>query len=598
VLGLVRYAYGVSRVMTIAVLGLAVLGSACSVLLTYLMGRVVGLAEAVSDGPWAGFGGLVAGTVVVFLLAATVPVLREAVAVGLEVRLDRAAAAETVGPLVRPRGVSHLEDPDVQDAYARAGEVELVASSRGPACVAALVGSRVMIVGCALLVGSLFAWWVVPVLLASVLMVEWQVGRATKEETVAWAGQTEGQRRARYLFELAMGEGVYELRIFGLSRWLADRHTIEHRSAVQPLWRLRWRSALSRLAVLGVHLVLHAGAVALAVWSAWVGSLSLGAVTAVVPAILAIGMGYDPASVANARRALAGYRAMRRLPELVAQRFAEPAGRPVEVTGLPRSLIRFEGVWFRYPGQDHDVLRGLDLEIRAGEALALVGVNGAGKTTLVKLLAGCIRPTAGRITVDGIVLADLDPRSLATWQRRIAAITQDFVRFPLSAADNIAFGAVDRDRTTATLERAADAAGVAAIIDRLPAGWDTVMDRTFVGGADLSGGQWQRLALARALYAVDAGAGVLVLDEPAAALDVRAEAELVERYLGLTEGVTSLVISHRFSVVRDADRIGVLDSGQIVESGTHDELLALAGRYATMFRLQAGRYTFAGVDDA
>jgi ATP-binding cassette subfamily B protein len=254
---------------------------------------------------------------------------------------------------------------------------------------------------------------------------------------------------------------------------------------------------------------------------------------------------------------------------------------------MPAREIRFENVSFRYPGSEVDVLRGLDLTLHAHEALALVGINGAGKSTLVKLLGGAYKPTSGRILVDGVDLAELE---LAVWQRRVAAIVQDFLRFPLSVTDNVVFGAVERAGDELTLAKVARESGIDAVVRGLPKGWDTVLDKTFDGGVDLSGGEWQRVALARALFAVHAGAGVLVLDEPAAALDVRAEAELVERYLELTSGVASLIISHRFSVVRNANRICVLSDGRIVEDGTHEELLAKDGEYAGMFRLQAERY--------
>jgi ABC-type multidrug transport system fused ATPase/permease subunit len=195
--------------------------------------------------------------------------------------------------------------------------------------------------------------------------------------------------------------------------------------------------------------------------------------------------------------------------------------------------------------------------------------------------------------VDGIDLRELELRA---WQRQVATIVQDFARFPLSAADNVMLGSMGNARDVQALHRVAAQARVDKVIDGLPDGWDTVLDRTFEGGVDLSGGEWQRLALTRALFAVASGSSVLVLDEPAAALDVRAEAELVERYLDLTSGVTSLIISHRFSVVRDAHCICVLDGGEIVESGTHEELLAADGRYAQMFTLQAKRYA-SGVSD-
>jgi ATP-binding cassette subfamily B protein len=253
----------------------------------------------------------------------------------------------------------------------------------------------------------------------------------------------------------------------------------------------------------------------------------------------------------------------------------------------PRTAIRFEGVEFRYPAGGTDVLGGVDLELAAGTSTALVGVNGAGKSTLVSLLARLRDPTGGRITVDGTDIRELDP---ARWQRTIALMPQDPVRYPLTAYDNVAFGALEHADDREGVLKAAKLSGFSTVVEELPHGWETVLSRELPDGAELSGGQWQRLALARALFATFHGARVLVLDEPTAALDVRAEARFYERFHEITAGLTTLVISHRFATVRRAQRIYVLDGGVITEQGSHDELVAANGTYAKMYKLQAARF--------
>jgi ATP-binding cassette, subfamily B, bacterial len=254
----------------------------------------------------------------------------------------------------------------------------------------------------------------------------------------------------------------------------------------------------------------------------------------------------------------------------------------------PQAGLRFEEVDFRYPGADRQAISKLNLNIPAHRSLAIVGENGAGKTSLVKLLCSLYEPTAGQITVDGIALADLDP---IAWRKRVAVLFQDFTHYQLSVRDNIAFGAPELAGDFDRLRSAAEKAGAIELIESLPHGWDTILSPEYKTGVDLSGGQWQRVALARALFAVEAGARLLILDEPTAALDVRAEAELYNRFLEITAGLTTILISHRFSTVRRADRIVVLANGAAIEEGTHDELLALDGQYATMFKLQAARFT-------
>jgi ABC-type multidrug transport system fused ATPase/permease subunit len=224
------------------------------------------------------------------------------------------------------------------------------------------------------------------------------------------------------------------------------------------------------------------------------------------------------------------------------------------------------------------VLDGFDLTIPAGSSLAIVGQNGAGKTTIAKLLCRLYDPQEGGIEVDSVDLRDFD---IDGWRSRVAAVFQDFVRFELPLRDNVAPAGAPDDVILSALSDAG-ASGFADL--------DTVVARGYSGGTDLSGGQWQRIALARALCSVRMGAGVVLLDEPTAQLDVRGEAEIFDRILTATTHTTTILISHRFSTVRHADRICVLEQGKVVELGTHDELMEAAGRYRTMFELQASRF--------
>jgi ABC-type multidrug transport system fused ATPase/permease subunit len=250
---------------------------------------------------------------------------------------------------------------------------------------------------------------------------------------------------------------------------------------------------------------------------------------------------------------------------------SRPAG------SLPAREVRFRDVSFAYPG-GAPVLDHFDLTIPAGSSIAIVGQNGAGKTTLAKLLCRLYAPQRGGIEVDGVDLREL---SLTSWRTRLTAVFQDFIRFELSLRDNVAPAGAPDDVIRAALA-AAGATGLADL--------DTVLAKGYTGGTDLSGGQWQRVALARALCAVRMGASVIVLDEPTAQLDVRGESEIFNRILEATRHCTTILISHRFSTVRKADRICVLEHGRVVELGTHDELMALGGRYRTMFDLQAQRF--------
>jgi ATP-binding cassette, subfamily B, bacterial len=401
----------------------------------------------------------------------------------------------------------------------------------------------------------------------------------------------EARRHADYYRRMGeRNEWAKEIRVFGLVDWLMDRFGRHWAVILDAMWKARRVDRRTMTVLLLVLAAVNAGALLLAARSAANGTLGVAALSVLVQGLLGMAALADQDADNLIVYGSPHIPTVRQLEQAVAAQSALPAG-TLSAAGRPAHELRFHGVRFAYPGAEKPVFDGLDLAIEAGTSLGIVGVNGAGKTTLIKLLTGLEAPQAGWITVDSIDLADLDPDS---WRRRVAAIFQDFVRYELSARDNIGFGAIDAlhdedvDGRIATVARRI---GAVDALSGLPNGLDTPLSRRFPGGVDLSGGQWQRIALARAMTAVQAGAHVLVLDEPTAQLDVRAEADIYNRFLDLTRGLTTIVISHRFSTVRRADRIVVLDAGHVSEDGSHDELVAAGGTYARLFAKQARRYS-------
>jgi ATP-binding cassette, subfamily B, bacterial len=265
-------------------------------------------------------------------------------------------------------------------------------------------------------------------------------------------------------------------------------------------------------------------------------------------------------------------------PSIASKPGALPAPRPI------REGFAFENVSFTYPGNSRLVLDGLNFRLERGERVALIGENGQGKTTIVKLLTRLYDPTAGRILLDGVDLREYDIEDLC---QQIGVIFQDFMRYEMTAAENIAVGRIEIEASRESIELAARKSRASEVVDRLPKRYEQLLGRRFEGGVDLSGGEWQKVALARA-YLRDAQ--VLVLDEPTAALDARSEYDVFQRFSELTEGKMALLISHRFSTVRMADEILVLENGKIAERGDHNQLMALGGRYNEMFELQAASY--------
>ena len=497
----------------------------------------------------------------------------------LEERLADGVMRASLGPV----GISHLEDPEILNSI---DQTRGIGTGGGPSQAVAAVVSLGMLRLASLMsavIIATFNLWLAIGLVIFRLAIRRQVFSQLKRAINLLIGQTERMRQAAYLRNLALDPvAAKEIRIFGLVRWLLDRFDAAWHSAVAASWKERRGS--SRTIVRGGLMVMVADAVALGLLAraAARGEISVGQLTTYIQAVFGIArigiMGPEDDQIQGGVASVDGaLRVQAAVPATTTG-----AGRPCG--SMPQQCIRFEGVSFRYPGGHEDVFDGFDLEIPAARSIAVVGANGAGKTTLVKLLSRLYEPTAGRLTVDGVALSELDPYE---WQTRIAAIFQDFVRYPLAVQSNVAPGP---EVNLEAARNAARQAGALEIVEELEHGWESVLDRRYERGAELSGGQWQRIALARALHARAAGAGILILDEPTANLDVRAEAELYERFLELTEGTTTILISHRFSTVRRADAICVIDAGKVVELGSHDALIAAGGAYARMFELQAARF--------
>ncbi|MBO2458674.1 ABC transporter ATP-binding protein [Actinomadura violacea] len=577
---------GWSAAVALLVVANAVLPNASLVALGYAVGRIPAAAAAHLHGA-AGRALAVALLTAGLLYAATLLTgpYQEWLSTCVKARLVDDLQSRLMAAVSGPVGVAHLEDPETQDQLELArGRLTGHVPADAPVALASAAGSRLAgIVACAVL--ATFRWWLGLALLAVWLLIRRPLRKIILAQIVGFRTKAEVLRRAWYFLYLAIRPAAAkELRVFGLGDWTIDRYR-EHWATGMATNRETY-ARLSRRAYLLAGLVLAAylvacGTLAYAALHHRIGLRELSVMLPLLPATMYAGtVTTSDISAEWMVSALPDHAALE--ARLHAAREELDGGR--DPAGLPAHGIRLDGVRFAYPGGE-PVLDGLDLEIPAGRSTAIVGVNGAGKTTLVKLLARMHDPTGGTVTVDGVPLRDLDA---ARWQRRFAAVFQDFNRYPLPLAENVALGAAGHLGDAAGRDRAAARAGALDLAAQV--GWDTVLSRQYADGTDLSGGQWQRVALARALFAVEHGAAVLVLDEPTAWLDVRAEAAFYDRFLDLTRGLTSIVISHRFSTVRRADRICVLDGGRLAEQGTHDELMALGGTYAEMFRLQAARF--------
>lgn len=437
------------------------------------------------------------------------------------------------------------------------------------------------------LAGGLIAFnpWLLLILLLAVVPSFIGENKFNQESYSLTRSWTPERREIDYLRYIgASNETAKEIKIFGLEHFIAERFRLiseryflaNRKLAVK---RAGWGSLFSALGIASYY-----GAYAFVLWQAVAGAISIGTLTFLAGAFgrmqsLLQGMVARFARIAETALYLQDLFDFFEIKPLAAgQRNGLPVPRPI------RAGFTFENVGFKYAESEKWALRHLSFTLRPGEKLALVGENGAGKTTIVKLLANLYQPTEGRILLDGVDLRDYDPVDL---RREIGIIFQDFARFTMTAAENIAVGNIDAKEDAGRIESAAQKSLADTVVETLPKKYAQLLGKRFAGGTELSGGQWQKVALARA-YMRDAQ--LVILDEPTAALDARAEHEVFVRFAELMQGKSAVLISHRFSTVRMADRILFLEHGQLLEIGSHEELLAQGGKYAELFKLQAKGY--------
>ncbi|MEQ7007740.1 ABC transporter ATP-binding protein [Actinopolymorpha sp. B17G11] len=496
-------------------------------------------------------------------------------------------------------GHAHLESPELTDELTMARDFDLGIAAPPLSYSLGMIAAGLvhLVVGLAQVgVLSAYAWWAAVLVGGAWASTHWLLRPGT-----LWDRNTgealAAERRAEYAYRLAAAPpAAKEVRLFGLSEWVVAQFAASRSRLVE----LRWQAMRLRPLPTWTTVGLLVGTNGIVMWSLArdLASATVGIGEAVVFAQAAMGasalafggLNWSLPYIAQDVAAVLGLGG----PMAAAGKLlAAPAPDPRGVRSSPRRArqigsrtgvrVALHDVRFRYPGHRMPVLDGVDLTVQAGESVAIVGLNGAGKTTLVKLLCRLYDPTEGRIAIDGVDLRQLD---IDAWRQDITAVFQDFIRYELPVRDNVAPTGATEDAVEAALA-AAGAAGIA--------GLDTVLSPRYANGTDLSGGQWQRIALARALCAVENGAGLVILDEPTAQLDVRGEAEVFDRILTAVRGrCTTLLISHRFSTVRHADRICVLERGKVAEVGTHDELVGRGGRYRQLYDLQASRFATDG----
>lgn len=505
-------------------------------------------------------------------------------------------SAELGAACMTPRYIDGLEEPEMAGRIGALADFERSGVYLQAVPAARMVVSRRLSgLGAAVILFAL-VWWAPLVMGVGWWVARW--GSSRWSERGFRVAESEGGgrlRRAEYLRDLATAAGpAQELRVFGWSSWIRNQYVRVWQEAMDTIWAARKASSRDLMVGILALLCAHLAVFGWLWWQAWDGRIGVGAAVTFGMAVLGTAelgfLGDQEWRLARAGQLVEQLRVVSAtIGRTTHASAATLGGAPTRAYSSTRGVaVDVSGVTFAYRGSSSPVLAGVDLHVPAGQSVAIVGANGAGKSTLLKLLAGLYEAQGGVVSLDGRDIRSVEARYV---QERVGIIFQDFLRYELPLRDNIGFGGTTRPGTVLDLDHALADAGGGELLTRLPHGWDTPLARGYQGGVDLSGGEWQKVALARALTAVRAGAGVLILDEPTAALDVRAEVDLFDRFLEVTKDVTTILVSHRLSGVRRADRIVVLDGGHIVEDGSHDELIAGGGRYAQMFRLQADRFT-------
>ena len=517
-----------------------------------------------------------------FMLLLISQPLHQVVSANLGARMAAHLYHRLISTCVAPPGIAHLERAELSTDLTMARDFDL--GMMGPPLdismdfIAGGLVDLVVGISAAILLAN-YHWWA-----SLLLVVAWLATHWLLRESGVWKDRNtdevrRAQRHAEYSYRLAVDAApAKELRFFGLAGWVTDRFVTTRRR----LYDLQYEATRLRERSVALCLALVLAANVVVFWLLANGANDGALSTARVVVFVQAAIGVSSIAFGGLNWAMDGAAAP--VAALARVEASVATGALAEGSIMPTpgaKEIRFRDVSFGYDDGGRAVLDGFDLTIPAGSSMAIVGQNGAGKTTLAKLLCRLYDTTSGSIEIDGQPLTSLE---LTAWREQVTAVFQDFIHFELPLRNNVAPNGAPDDSIRAALA----AAGGADLAD---GDLDTILSKGYLGGTELSGGQWQRIALARALCAVQQGAGVVLLDEPTAQLDVRGEAEIFERVLAATRHCTTILISHRFSTVRLADRICVIEDGKVVELGSHDELMERRGRYRTMFDLQASRFT-------